>query len=543
MDSAQFLEVADWLPDPLLMLTRDGTIMTANRAAARLLGTSADRLGGTSLTARVDGDVETIARHLRESSRAREPHPGAIALRTEGGATVPCRCSTGLFRPASDEHPALLVMRLLPRETSPSQFRLLNDRIEQLDREIGRRQAAEEERRKLEAQMLQTQKLESLGVLAGGIAHDFNNLLTGIIGFSDLARLELPHESSTRSYLDEAVNGARRAAELTQQMLAYSGKGKFVVGPVRITGLVEEITRLLEVSISKKCVLRYDLMVDQPPCLADATQLRQVIMNLIINASEAIGERSGVISLTTGAMWCERDYLAETYLDEGLREGLYLTLEVADTGVGMSPEVRARIFDPFYTTKFTGRGLGLAAVLGIVRGHGGAIRVYSEAGRGTTFKILLPAVTDAVMPNAFAAPTGDAWRGSGTVLVVDDEESVRALSRHMLERMGYEVVLAADGREGVAAFKSIADRTPVVLLDLTMPHLDGAAAFREMRRIDPDVRVVLMSGYNEHAVAPQFAGKGLEGFVQKPFQYDELQATMKRVTAGDAVSRYGGGAP
>ncbi|WP_309672353.1 response regulator [Gemmatimonas sp.] len=537
MNSAQFLEVADWLPDPLLMLTRDGTIMTANRAATRLLGTSADGLGGTSLTARVDGDVETIARHLRESSRAREPHPGAIALRTQGGATVPCRCSTGLFRPASDEHPALLVMRLLPRETSPSQFRLLNDRIEQLDREMGRRQAAEEERRKLEAQMLQTQKLESLGVLAGGIAHDFNNLLTGIIGFSDLARLELPHESSTRSYLDEAVNGARRAAELTQQMLAYSGKGKFVVGPVRITGLVEEITRLLEVSISKKCVLRYDLMVDQPPCLADATQLRQVIMNLIINASEAIGDRSGVISLTTGAMWCERDYLAETYLDEGLREGLYLTLEVADTGAGMSPEVRARIFDPFYTTKFTGRGLGLAAVLGIVRGHGGAIRVYSEAGRGTTFKILLPAATDAVMPNAFAAPTGDAWRGSGTVLVVDDEESVRALSRHMLERMGYEVVLAADGREGVAAFKSIADRTPVVLLDLTMPHLDGAATFREMRRIDPDVRVVLMSGYNEQSVTPQFAGKGLEGFVQKPFQYDELQATMKRVTAGDAVSR------
>jgi len=532
----QFLEVADWLPHPLLLLTRDGTIMTANRAATHLLGATVEELRGTSLMARIEGDVELVARHLRESSRARAPHPGAIAVRNGNAATMPCRCSTGLFRPASAEHPALLVMRLLPRETSPSQFRVLTERIEQLGREIARRQAVEEERRKLEAQMLQTQKLESLGVLAGGIAHDFNNLLTGIIGFSDLARLELSHDSTARGYLDESVNGARRAAELTQQMLAYSGKGKFVVGPVRLTVLVEEITRLLEVSISKKCVLRYDLMRDQPPCLADGTQLRQVIMNLIINASEAIGDRSGVISLTTGAMWCERDYLAETYLDEGLGEGMYLTLEVADTGVGMSPEVRARIFDPFYTTKYTGRGLGLAAVIGIVRGHGGAIRVYSEAGRGTTFKILLPAAVNTAMPAEFTAPPADAWRGKGIVLVVDDEESLRALLRHMLQRMGYEVVLAADGREGLAVFKEHADREPIVLLDLTMPHLDGAGTFRELRRIDPNVRVVLMSGYNEHAVTAQFAGKGLEAFIQKPFQYDDLQTTMKRVSSGDVLS-------
>ena len=395
--------------------------------------------------------------------------------------------------------------------------------------DITARKQAEEEKTQFDAKLQQTQKLESLGMLAGGIAHDFNNLLTSILGYADLALLELPPRSPALPLIGEAVNGARRAAELTAQMLAYSGKGRFVVEQLDISRLIDDITRLLEISISKKCVLKYNLLPNLPSISADATQIRQVIMNLVINASEAIGDRSGVIMLTTGAMYCDSAYLSETYLDENLPEGLYVYLEVADNGAGMSEETRARVFEPFFTTKFTGRGLGLAAVLGIVRGHHGALKIYSEQGVGSTFKALFPA-TD--LPASMAeSPEAQAleWRGGGVVLVVDDEETARGLAVHMLERMGFEVLAAADGREGVEIFRANKANIRLVLLDMTMPHMDGEETFRELRRIRIDVRVVLTSGYNEQTATSRFAGKGLAAFIQKPYRFEELRAVVRNV--------------
>jgi PAS domain S-box-containing protein len=400
-------------------------------------------------------------------------------------------------------------------------------------RNVTDRKRAEEERQKLEVQIQHTQKLESLGVLAGGIAHDFNNILTGILGYADLALLELPTHSPARSLIGEAVNAARKAADLTKQMLAYSGKGKFVVQALDLNDVVEDMVHLLQVSISKKCVLKYDFMKNLPAIEADPVQMRQILMNLIINASEAIGERSGVIAVTTGAMHCDRAYLSEAYLDEGLVEGLYVFLEVADTGCGMSEETRARIFDPFFTTKFTGRGLGLSAVLGIVRGHRGAVKVYSEWGKGTTFKVAFPATNLAVVTDRKGKPPEPAWRGSGTVLIVDDEETVRGLARHMLARMGFTVLTAADGREGVEVFRSAADQIRLVLLDMTMPRLDGEETFREMRRIRSDVKAILSSGYNEQSATNRFAGKGLAGFIQKPYRYEELMAIVRAVLGNE----------
>lgn len=539
MPDIPFLSAAEWLPDALLVVTSDGSIVGANRAARRLLGhsSSCDECG--SLLQAVHGDTSTVLKHLREGARTRQPLPGAITLRDEDGSPRRVRTTVSALQPATDRAPALLLLQLLKPETASRQFKVLNDRVAQVTAALHRAREAEEGRRNLEAKMLQAQKLESLGVLAGGIAHDFNNLLTSVIGYSDLARSELPAHSSARELLDEAVTGARRAAELTQQMLAYSGKGTLTTEPVQLSALVSDITRLLEVSISKKCVLRFDLMEDLPVCQGDATQLRQVIMNLIINASDAIGDRSGVIAITTGVAWCDREYLAENFIDDNLSEGLYVHLEVADTGSGMTPETRAKIFDPFFTTKFTGRGLGLAAVLGIVRGHKGAIRVYSELGRGTTFKMLLPADPNVELAQPVPDPEAEQWRGSGSILVVDDEESIRGLMRHALLKMGFEVVTANDGREGVEAFRKMADANPLVLLDLTMPHLDGAAAFAELRRIRPDVRVILMSGYSEHPSATQFAGKGLAGFIQKPFNIGDLRelvrSTLSTARVGDPI--------
>lgn len=397
-------------------------------------------------------------------------------------------------------------------------------------RDITERKRAEEERHKLEEKILQTQKMESLGVLAGGIAHDFNNLLTSIVGYADLAMHDLSPLSPARETVSLLMASARRATDLTKQMLAYSGKGKFVIEVVQLSAVVEEMTHLLEVSISKKCVLKYHFAHELPPVEVDVTQLRQVIMNLIINASEAIGDRSGVIAITTGAMECDDRYLAESYLDEDLPAGFYVYLEVSDTGCGMDAQTRARIFDPFFSTKFTGRGLGLAAVLGIIRGHKGAIKVYSEVGKGTTFKVLLPAANAPVKPADTSPAEPAPWHGEGMILLADDEETVRALSKRMLETLGFTVVLAGDGRQAVDVFQQNADKISAVLLDMTMPHMDGQQAFTELRRIRPNIKVILSSGYSEQDAVERFAGKGLSGFLQKPYGLEELSQAMRKLT-------------
>ncbi|MEI6704286.1 MAG: ATP-binding protein, partial [Deltaproteobacteria bacterium] len=337
--------------------------------------------------------------------------------------------------------------------------------------DITDRLKVEEERIQLEKQVLHAQKLESLGVLAGGIAHDFNNILTSIIGNADLALMRINKESPATDNLHRIEQAAARAADLAKQMLAYSGKGKFVVENIDLNILLEEMLHMLEVSISKKSLLRLNLTPNLPSIEADATQIRQILMNLVINASEAIGDKSGVIAITTGCMDCDRSYLKDVWLDENISEGLYVYLEIADTGCGMDKETLAKLFDPFFTTKFTGRGLGMAAVLGIVRGHKGAIKVYSEPTRGTTFKVLFPASSKPAEIFNYDSLHDD-WQGEGKVLLVDDEETVRGVGSEMLKALGFTPITANDGREAISRYKEHPDFR-FVILDLTMPHMDG----------------------------------------------------------------------
>ncbi len=386
------------------------------------------------------------------------------------------------------------------------------------------------ERKRMEEQMRQVQKLESLGVLAGGIAHDFNNLLMAILGNADLALAEMSPVSPGRENIEAIETTARRAAELCRQMLAYSGRGKFVIEAIDLNALVEEMTHMLEVSISKKVVIKMNLAANLPRIDGDPGQIRQVVMNLVINGSEAIGERSGVVSISTGAMDCDAAYLEDTFGERGLAPGTYVFLEVADTGCGMDEETMARIFDPFFSTKFTGRGLGMAAVLGIVRGHSGAIRVYSERGCGTTIKILFPASRiPAVEEDASVVAEAGIEGGGRLILMVDDEPTVRTVGAKMLESLGFRVITAGDGAEALELFAGRCDEIWCVLMDLTMPRMDGEEAFREMRRIKKDVRVILSSGYNEQEVSQKFVGKGLGGFIQKPFQLKDLRKALSRI--------------
>jgi PAS domain S-box-containing protein len=396
-------------------------------------------------------------------------------------------------------------------------------------RDISRQKQAEVDRMETERRMLQAQKLESLGVLAGGIAHDFNNLLTAMLGNASLARLELPDNSPTHHSLQQIEKAAVRAAELCKEMLAYSGRSQFMAARLDLSALVEDTTQLLQVSISKKCVLKLELHRPLPAILADPIQIRQIVMNLVINASDAIGERSGLIRVCTGLTRVDRQYLDETYLSPDLAPGDYVYLEINDNGCGMPPAVKARIFEPFFTTKFTGHGLGLAAVLGIVRTHRGTIKVYSEAGRGSTFKLLFPALEENTPGPSPPADPASTWRGTGLALVVDDEETVRAVAARTLESLGFTPLTAADGCEGVRIFREHAAAVRVVLLDLTMPHMDGEETFRELCRIDARVPVVLMSGFTEKDTIDRFAGKELAGFIQKPFDRKRLQAKLHAV--------------
>ena len=379
------------------------------------------------------------------------------------------------------------------------------------------------ERKRFSEQLLQTQKLESLGLLAGGVAHDFNNLLTGIMGNASLVLGIIGDEQPAQRMLTDLLRASETAASLTRQLLAYSGKGRFLVEPLDLSRLVKEVGSLLQVSISKNVQLELKVDPEPPFVEADAGQMQQLIMNLVINGAEAIGEdRNGTVLVTTAVQEVDKDYVQTMFGSDRITPGTYVTLEVYDDGCGMDAETQAKIFDPFFTTKFTGRGLGLAAALGIVRGHKGALQVYSSPGRGTTFKVLFPASEAKPARIESSEKTRVDLPVAGTVLVIDDEDIVRRVAKSMLESAGYHVLAAADGRSAVELFREVGAQVSIIVLDLTMPSMSGEETFRELRAIRSDVHVILSSGYNEVEAVKRFAGRNLTGFIQKPYTAAQL---------------------
>ena len=497
-----------------IMIHRDGKILDLNQAFADLVGYENPR--------------DLIGLNGMET----------IPFTPESTARLKTHMQTG----STDTYDVELIGKdgqIIPAETMGCAITYMGQeaRLARM-RNISERKLAESNRLALEQQLLQTQKLESLGVLAGGIAHDFNNILMGILGYADLALSELDASSSAREYVQGINNSSRQAADLVKQMLAYSGKGKFSLEPIDLNHLIEDTVQMLIISISKKVVLKFNYSTEPVILEGDPSQIRQIIMNIVINASESIGNKNGVITLTTGTMFCDQEYINSTgfevqaALKEQLRAGWYHFLEVADTGTGITKANMARIFEPFFTTKYTGRGLGLSAVLGIVRGHQGMLKLFSEEGRGTTFRILFPRYQGSEggkSPVETSLDENDHWQGKGAFLIADDEEAVRAVGRRMLEKLGFEVLTAEDGNMAVELFKMHQDEIVGVLLDLTMPYKDGAEVFREIRKLKPSVKVILSSGYNEQDATQKFVGKGLAGFIQKPYVSKDLVAKVKEV--------------
>ncbi len=398
-------------------------------------------------------------------------------------------------------------------------------------RDITAEKTADEERRALDARVQHTQKLESLGILAGGIAHDFNNLLVGILGNADLARQSLPSRSEIRPLLGDIERAAKRAADLCRQMLAYSGRGRFVVEPLQVQPLIEETVAMLGATLTKRARIEVDFQPNLPAIEADATQVRQTVMNLLTNAAEAISSTAGSIRITTRSETLTAHEVTDLNNPEP-QPGLYVLIEVQDNGCGMEAATRDQMFDPFFTTKFTGRGLGLAAVQGIMRAHHGLIRVTSEVGRGTCMQLLFPAYTQqpvgAGIPLA-VPPAAGRWRGQGVVLLADDDLSVRTVANRMLQLLGFSVVLAKDGVEAVNMHAGMADSIVLVILDLTMPQMDGIDALRQIRARSPRVPVLLSSGFSQDDIWPRAEGLHFEGYLQKPYELGSLQETLRRV--------------
>jgi PAS domain S-box-containing protein len=502
----QVAAIVESSDDAIISKTLDGIILTWNAGAERVYGYPSHEMIGKPMTLllpddRQDEETDVLARIRRGDS---VDHFETVR-RTRNGSLIDVSLT---ISPVRDSSGRIIGASHVARNVT--------------------------ERRQFEEHLRHSQKLESLGVLAGGVAHDFNNLLTGILGNASLALESVSTAHSIHGLLQDVVSASERASHLTRQLLAYAGKGRFLVEPVSLSSLVREISRLIQSSIPRNVQLRLELLDDLPLVQADASQLQQVIMNLVINGAEAIGHNdSGTVVVTTAVRNVDEHYLMSTLgAGPGLSCGVYVCLEVRDDGCGMDEATLNRIFDPFFSTKFTGRGLGLAAVQGIVRAHKGLMKVQSSPGHGTIFQVLLPATAETAAPAKPAAsqiPARD-----DVVLVIDDEDIIRRTAKAMLERYGYTVVLAENGKEGVELFQVLSEKIALVLLDMTMPVMNGEEAFDRLKAIKPDIKVILSSGYNEVEAVRRFTGKGLSGFIQKPYSSVGLGEKVKSVLEGQA---------
>jgi two-component system, cell cycle sensor histidine kinase and response regulator CckA len=509
----RYQHLFQYAPDAYLLTDLNGIIREANHSAAHLLGVQPRFLVGKALVSFVA--PEDRPRLRGEIGRWQsEPAAKSIELRLHprGGKTFDASLTLSVARGGPRDK--AFGVRWLVRDISA--HHRLTDEL-RLREETARREAEASE-----AHAYHVQKLESIGVLAGGIAHDFNNLLHVVLGNADLARLHVPGESPAREHLDEVVRATQRAAELTQQLLAYSGRGAVESCQLDLSREVREMATLLRTAISKQATLEWDLAAELPAVTADPTQIRQIVMNLITNASDALGEGAGTITLRTGVVESP---------DSAAEPTVSVFLEVSDTGCGMDSGTLQRIFDPFFSTKFSGRGLGLAAVMGIVESHQGYVRIRTAPDEGTTFRVVLPAVTG----EADVAPrrlSGAGWRGRGTVLVVEDEEGVREVVGRMLERLGFHVITAVDGHDALRVLGEHDGEVTAVLLDLSMPRMGGPETVRLLRQRSPELPVVLMSGYTEEDVASKILD-GLGGgvrFLHKPFLSEDLSSVLRQLS-------------
>jgi len=396
--------------------------------------------------------------------------------------------------------------------------------------DITERKRIEEEKHALEQQFQQTQKLESLGVLAGGIAHDFNNILAIIMGYCSLTKMDY---DDAEKHIPEIEKAAERAAALCRQMLAYAGKATLAQEQVNTWMLVDEMVTMLKTTIQKNVVIKAELGTDIPFIIGDGSQIRQVVMNLIINAAEAIGDAEGAIDVTLVKAELKAKHTEKDHLGFIIPAGRYICFEVSDNGCGMDEEARRKIFEPFYTTKFTGRGLGMSAVLGIIKAHNGALQLESHPGQGTTFKVYLPVqVSNYETEEAQQKATSEAWHGSGTILLAEDEEQIREVAIILLQELGFTVLDAANGKKALELYQQNAADISLVITDIGMPVMNGYELFYELKQLNPQLPIIISSGFGEGDIDSKIPRDEIAGLINKPYNFDQLREVLRAVVEG-----------
>jgi PAS domain S-box-containing protein len=399
-----------------------------------------------------------------------------------------------------------------------------------IQRDITERKRAEEEKQTLEQQIQQAQKLESLGVLAGGIAHDFNNILTIISGNCYLAKMD---SDNSEIYLPNIEKASERAAELCRQMLAYAGETQTAHSQIDIVDLVDEMVKMLRTTLPQNAVIKQGKSINIPFIKADASQISQIVMNLIINASEAIGEVQGEIRVSLTKTTLKADQPVKDHQGKAITPGWYVCLEVTDNGSGMNDEAKQRLFEPFYTTKFIGRGLGMSAVRGIILSHGGALQLSSQQGQGTTFKVYLPVqISEPVEIESTQKVSSGLWQGSGTILLVEDDEQVMSIARTMLRELGFFVIEASNGKDALELYQQNAVDITLVMTDMGMPVMDGYELFSELKKLKPELPILISSGFGDVEITSKIARDEITGLISKPYRFDLLQETVKSVMEG-----------
>jgi PAS domain S-box-containing protein len=500
--------VEDWentfdaLPELIAVLDSEGTIIRVNKAQAKALGLTRDECKRKKLCSLMfPGDKAYLSRIPDLlAGKIKDTQPLELYIQKYGGDFE--------------------ISMAISEDPVDGSIRIIH-----VARNITSRKAAEKKQKEMEERVQHTQKLESLGVLAGGIAHDFNNILMAIRGYTDLAISCVDEKDQVFLYLNEINKSVRTASELSGQMLAYSGRGNFVIETASINEIIENLKPMLQVSVSRKAELQLDLVGKLPKVRVDSTQMEQVILNLLTNASEAIGSSSGKITVATGQ---EKRFPPGG--QDRQEEKVYVFIQVEDTGTGMSDEVLQKLFEPFFTTKFTGRGLGMAVVQGIVEGHNGFIEVSSKLGSGSSLKVFIPGLEEAaISPESDEEGESSVRKKAGIgVLLVDDEKNILFIGKHTLTKAGYIVYTAADGEKAVEEYRNNSEAIHCVVLDLTMPVMDGVECFRELKKLDPAVKVILSSGYNQQEIENRIRLKEIAGYLKKPYGLSTLRSEVKK---------------
>jgi PAS domain S-box-containing protein len=499
-------------------------ITFVNRAACGMLGYATDELVGRSL----DGVIHSC--HEEGSTYLPENYPVYDSI----SRGITCEVDNAiLWRKDGTSFPVDLSSNAIHKEGQIAGFVItFND--------ITERKRLEADRTEMERKLLHVQKLESLNAMAKGIAHDFNNLLMAIMGNLELALTDRGLGAVGKNAIENAIQATDRSAELSHQMLIYSGKSFYVPKNLDLNEFVNKLAHnerdMLKSVDPQVATLHLEINKDIPLIRGDENQIQRVVTNLVINGAEALGDNSGHVTIKTGQMYCDEAYLSQSRLQEKPSPGLFVFLEVTDTGCGMDAETQRQLFDPFFTTKFWGRGLGMAEVNGIVKSHHGAIMVDSEPGKGTTIRTLFPAAkkpqANPVQSTATmetTKPPPDEVNGRKTILVIEDEEPVRGMLLMRLNNLGYNTIAAADGEEGVSVFSAHSNEIDLVLLDFLMPRMNGVEAFEKLINIKPDVKVILSSGYTEDDVWKSFLGKRPAGFLNKPYKAEAVKDELDRL--------------